>query len=63
MGRWGWYYFGGGLESQADRTIQDIQNKVAADAVQLNDAEDRRDRTRGDSRSYLIDIESGLKHR
>lgn len=30
---WGWYYFGGGLEQQADRTMQDITNKVAADAV------------------------------
>jgi hypothetical protein len=29
----GWYYFGGGLEQQADRTLQDIHNKVAADAV------------------------------
>jgi hypothetical protein len=32
-GAWGWYYFGGGLEKQADRTMQDITNKVAADAV------------------------------
>ncbi|MEQ1908020.1 MAG: hypothetical protein ABMA15_04315 [Vicinamibacterales bacterium] len=33
MGVSGWYYFGGGLESQANRTMQDIQSKVAADAV------------------------------
>jgi hypothetical protein len=33
MGLTGWYYFGGGLESQANRTMRDIQNKVAADAV------------------------------
>lgn len=33
MGVSGWYYFGGGLESQATRTMQDIHNKVAADAV------------------------------
>ena len=33
MGVSGWYYFGGGLETQANRTMQDIQNKVAADAV------------------------------
>ena len=30
---WGWYYFGGGLERQADQTMRDIQNKVAVDAV------------------------------
>lgn len=33
MGVAGWYYFGGGLESQANRTMQDIKDKVAADAV------------------------------
>jgi len=33
VGAYGWYYFGGGLESQANQTMQDIQNKVAADAV------------------------------
>lgn len=29
----GWYYFGGGLEQQAARTMEDIEDKVAADAV------------------------------
>jgi hypothetical protein len=33
MGLSAWYYFGGGLESQANRTMQDIRNTVAADAV------------------------------
>ena len=28
-----WYYFGGGLEMDASRRMQDIENKVAADAV------------------------------
>ena len=30
---WGWYCVGGGLEQQAARTMQDIEAKVAADAV------------------------------
>jgi len=35
-GQSGWSYFGGGLQSQANRTmrdVQDIKGKVAADAV------------------------------
>ena len=27
-----WYFFGGGLEKQADRNMQTIENKVALDA-------------------------------
>jgi hypothetical protein len=29
----GWYYFGGGLETQTTRSLQEIKDKVAADAV------------------------------
>ncbi len=33
IGGFGWYYFGGGLEQQADRSLDQIKDKVAADAV------------------------------
>lgn len=33
MGVFGWYYFGGGLETQANRSLQEIKDTVAADAV------------------------------